>query len=180
MTPTEEFHAYPGPQLLTARARPGRCERRTGDCDPLSAASPAPCSRALSVNTRPIGTQHEDGEANNGRRVAAIAWSQRGCNRPYFEVLIVTGAPATRWPALAAEWRRLRRRLDAFIYEPVFVGSFEDAFCAAMLNPDIAAVIIHEGFPFRSRHDAPILRSLAEVATQTRARGRQPCIWHKC
>src|SRR5258707_11218595 len=29
--------------------------------------------------------------------------------RPYFEVLIVTGAPAARWPALAAEWRRLRR-----------------------------------------------------------------------
>ena len=86
--------------------------------------------------------------------------------RPYFEVLIVTGAPATRWPALAAEWRRLRRPLDAFVYEPVFVGSFEDAFCAAMLNPDLAAVIIHEGFPFRSRHDAPILRALVEVADQ--------------
>ena len=35
-----------------------------------------------------------------------------------------------------------------------------------MLNPDLAAVIIHEGFPFRSRHDAPILRSLVEAADQ--------------
>src|SRR3954454_22949568 len=80
--------------------------------------------------------------------------------RPYFEVLIVTGAPASRWPALGAEWRRLRRPLDAFIYEPVFVGSFEDAFCATMVNPDLTAVIINEGFAQKSRHDAPVLRTL--------------------
>jgi arginine decarboxylase len=87
-------------------------------------------------------------------------------HRPYFEVLIVTGAPAARWDALATEWRRLRRPLDAFVYEPVFVGSFEDAFCATLLNSDLAAVVIHEGFPFRSRHDAPILRALTEAADQ--------------
>ena len=39
--------------------------------------------------------------------------------RPYFEALIVTGVPATNWQNLAHEWRRLRRPLDAFIYEPV-------------------------------------------------------------
>ena len=71
--------------------------------------------------------------------------------------------------ALRAEWRRLRRPLDAFVYEPVFVGSFEDAFCAAMLNTDLAAVVIHEGFAFRSRHDAPVLRTLIEVADQKEA-----------
>src|SRR5262249_15884936 len=86
--------------------------------------------------------------------------------RPYFEVLIVTGVPAARWPALATEWRRLRRPLDSFIYEPVFVGSFEDAFCATLLNPDLAAVIVHEGFAFRSRHDAPVLRTLAAAVDQ--------------
>src|SRR6201999_706014 len=53
-----------------------------------------------------------------------------------------------------------RRPVDGFIYEPVFVGSFEDAFCGAMLNPDIAAVIVNEGFAQKSRHDAPILRAL--------------------
>jgi arginine decarboxylase len=94
------------------------------------------------------------------------ALGRSDARRPYFEVLIVTGAPATRWPALGVEWRRLRRPLDAFIYEPVFVGSFEDAFCATLLNPDLAAVVIHEGFPFRSRHDAPILRMLTEAADQ--------------
>ena len=102
-------------------------------------------------------------------------------HRPYFEVLIVTGAPATRWPALAAEWRRLRRPLDAFIYEPVFVGSFEDAFCAAMLNPDLAAVVIHEGFPFRSRHDAPILRTLCRGrAIRRESAELRHCTWRRC
>ena len=86
--------------------------------------------------------------------------------------MIVTGAPAARWPALTAEWRRLRRPLDSFVYEPVIVGSFEDAFCAAMLNPDLAAVIVHEGFAFRSRHDAPILRTLtADIERHEGAKG---------
>ena len=80
--------------------------------------------------------------------------------RPYFETLIVTGIPATNWSNLGAEWRKLRRPSDSFISEPVIVGSFEDAFCAAMLNPDIAAVVVNEGFAQKSRHDAPILRSL--------------------
>src|SRR6185295_19100184 len=38
--------------------------------------------------------------------------------------------------------------------------------CATTLNPDLAAVVIHEGFAFRSRHDAPVLRSLVEAADQ--------------
>ena len=42
----------------------------------------------------------------------------------------------------------------------MIVGSLEDAFCAAMLNPNIAAVVINEGFVLRSRHDAPVLRTM--------------------
>jgi arginine decarboxylase len=38
-----------------------------------------------------------------------------------------------------------------------------------MLNTELAAVILHEGFPFRSRHDAPVLRSMIEVADQKEA-----------
>ena len=65
---------------------------------------------------------------------------------------------------LTAEWRRLRRPVDAFVYEPVIVGSLEDAFCAVMFNPNIAAVVINEGFALRSRHDAPVLRSMTAAA----------------
>jgi arginine decarboxylase len=54
----------------------------------------------------------------------------------------------------------MRRHEDSFIYEPIFVGSFEDAVCAAALNPSIISVVLAEGFPYRSRHDAPVLRSV--------------------
>ena len=75
-----------------------------------------------------------------------------------FAPLIVTGVPATTWSNLGAEWRKLRRPSDGFIHEPVFVGTSEDAFCAAMLNPALGAVVVNEGFAQRSRHDAPVLR----------------------
>src|SRR5215813_14169625 len=162
MTPTEEFHAYPGLQLMGAVR------------DQVAAND----ARAASTLVRRIGRAlltrsfrqhagdwdvHEDAESV-ASDVLPPSLARSEAHRPYFEVLVVTGAPSVRWPGLAAEWRRLRRPQDGFIYEPVLVGSFEDAFCAAILNPDLAAVVIHEGFPFRSRRDAPVLRSLAEAA----------------
>ena len=63
--------------------------------------------------------------------------------------------------------RRLRRVEDAFVYEPVIVGSFEDAICAAIVNPKLLAVIAAEGVPFRSRHDAPVLRRIIEQTLGT-------------
>jgi arginine decarboxylase len=71
----------------------------------------------------------------------------------------------------AAELRRLRRPEDAFVYEPVFVGSFEDAFCAAAINPAFAAVVIAEGFPYRSRYEAPTLRAVLGPLGETDSRG---------
>ena len=88
--------------------------------------------------------------------------ARAGGRRPYFEALFVNSQPAARWPALAAEIRRLRRPEDSFVYEPIFVGSFEDAVCAAAVNPDIISVVLAEGFPYRSRHDAPVLRSVLD------------------
>ena len=164
MTPTEEFHAYPGVQLLTA------LRDHAAEDDARATASLAR-RIARAILTRSFRLNLGEWEADDeGDRVTADvlppALGRADAHRPYFEVLIVTGAPATRWPALCAEWRRLRRPLDAFIYEPVFVGSFEDAFCATVLNSDVAAVVIHEGFTFRSRHDVPILRTLTETMDQ--------------
>ena len=44
------------------------------------------------------------------------------------------------------------------MYEPVFVGSFEDAVLATILNGSFEAVIIYEGVPFASSHNSPVLR----------------------
>jgi arginine decarboxylase len=78
--------------------------------------------------------------------------------RPYFEVLVVSPARAPAWSDLAQELRRLRRSEDKFVYEPVFVGSFEDAVLGTILNGGIEAVIIYEGVPFASSHHSPVLR----------------------
>ncbi len=47
-----------------------------------------------------------------------------------------------------------------------------------MLNGDLAAVIVHEGFSFRSRHEAPFLRTILESgkprATFRRRRSTSP------
>jgi arginine decarboxylase len=160
MAATEEYHAYPGHQLMTA------LRERAAENDARATASLARrITRALltrSFRQNPGDWETHEDDEGVAADVLPPALGRANARRPYFEVAVVTGAPAARWPALRAEWRQLRRPLDGFIYEPVFVGSFEDAFCATALNPDLAAVVIHEGFPFRSRHDAPVLRTLTE------------------
>ena len=159
---TEEFHAYPGLALL------GALRESVAEDDARAIALSRRITRAVLTRSYRQDThdwedhQERDGDMPTG--VIHPVLERSDLHRPYFEVLIVTSAPAARWPDLIKQWRRLRRPLDMFIYEPVFVGSFEDAFCATVLNQDLAAVIIHEGFAFRSRHDAPVLRTLAEAA----------------
>ncbi len=169
MTATESFYAYPGSQLMAALR-----DHAEADDAHASAALARHITRA--ILTRSYRQNAADWEAHDeGERVTPDVLpptlGQTGSHRPYFEILIVTGAPATRRPALAVEWRRLRRPLDAFIYEPVFVGSFEDAFCATMLNPDLAAVVIHEGFVYSSQHKVPILRMLDTAKDQHESSG---------
>ena len=59
---------------------------------------------------------------------------------------------------LAQDLCRLRRPVDKFIYEPVFVVTYEDAVLATILNGNVEAEIICEGIPLASSHDAPVLR----------------------
>jgi arginine decarboxylase len=155
---TEEYHAYPGPHLMAA------LRERAGASDAAGALALAMrITHALQTRSfrQHAGDWNEHADADTEMPdLLPPGFGETTTRRPYFETLIVTGVPATAWPSLSADWRKLRRPLDSFIHEPVFVGSFEDAFCAAMLNPDLGAVIVNEGFALRSRHDAPVLRSL--------------------
>lgn len=155
---TEEFHAYPGSRLMTELRERAASGDATGTLALVMRLTQALQTRSFRQHTSDWDVHGEsEGEIPD---LLPPALGHTGARRPYFEVLIVTGVPSTSWAGLAAEWRRLRRPVDSFIYEPVFVGSAEDAFCAAMLNPDLAAVIINEGFQYRSRHNAPVLREL--------------------
>src|SRR5579871_3339411 len=147
----EEFHGYPGPSLMTAL-------RNRADADDASGAAALAWRIASALLTRSFRQHASDWDPHSDALSAVPdvlppTLGRADAARPYFEVLIVTGAPYERWASIAAEWRRLRRPQDQFIYEPVVVGSAEDAVCAAMLNPDLAAVVIHEGFGYHSRHD---------------------------
>jgi arginine/lysine/ornithine decarboxylase len=170
MTALEEFHAYPGARLL------GTIKECIAGND---AAGSAALVRRISnaILTRSYRERaadwdmHDEMAADEVAEVLPPGLGERQGYRPYFEVLVVSLQPAARWPALAAEIRHLRRPEDAFAYEAVFVGSFEDAFCAAAVNPAIAAVVLAEGFPFRSRHDAPALRSVLDPLGQPEGTG---------
>ena len=156
----EEFFAYPGPHLMAAL-------RDIMSEDDAGAALTLARRIAAALTTRSF-RQHDDdwqAQAEDQEALPDVLPPTLGrgeTQRPYFETLIVTGAPAAQWPSLCAEWRRLRRPLDAFIYEPVVVGSFEDAFCATALNANLAAIVINDGFAVHSRHDAPVLRGLMQ------------------
>src|SRR5258708_6515695 len=153
---TEEFHGYPGLQLMAA------LREAAGDATTSLALAP-PISQALQTRSfRQHSGDWNPKDDGNGEApdLVPTTFGQQAGRRPYFETLIVTGLSPSDWPALAIEWRKLRRPVDAFVYEPVIVGSLEDAFCAVMLNPNIAAVIINEGFALRSRHNAAVLRPM--------------------
>src|SRR3954453_21861150 len=140
---TEEFHGYPGLQLMAAL----REAASAGD----AAASLGLATRITQALTTRSFRQHagDSGDKDDGNGDTTdlmLPTFSHGARRPYFETLIVTGLSSNNWPALATEWRKLRRPVDAFVYEPVVVGSLEDAFCATMLNPNIAAVVINDGF----------------------------------
>jgi arginine decarboxylase len=154
----EEFHAFPGPRLMSALRDRAASGDAAGTLALAMRLTHALQTRSFRQHTSDWDV-HGDGDADVPDLLPpALGHTEQ--HRPYFETLVVTGVPTANWPALAGEWRKLRRPVDQFIYEPVFVGSFEDAFCAVMANPDIAAVIINEGFAHRSRHDAPVLRTL--------------------
>jgi arginine decarboxylase len=165
----EEFHAYPGAVLMGAL-------RDTAAADDSRSTATLAERITIALLTRSFRQHAEDWDVHgsSGERVSDVLPPTLGhgeAHRPYFETLVVTGAPTEHWPSLCAEWRRLRRPLDCFIYEPVFVGSVEDAFCAIMLNADLAAVVINEGFVLRSHHDAPLLRTLTASLGQSTTAG---------
>jgi arginine decarboxylase len=154
----EEFHAFPGIHIMRA------LRALVANDDPRGAASMA---RRVSdaILTHSMGREAEDEAAIDDASLPSIVPSTisgRGGHRPYFEVLFVSNQPIARWPAIVAEIKKLRRPEDDFIYEPVLVRSAEDAFCAVVVNPRIAACIISDGAAVHSQHHAPVLRTILD------------------
>lgn len=158
----ESFHAYPGTRLLSVLA-----DRIAAG----AAESAARLARRISEALLTRSYKHDGGawqtaedEADALPDLGQGMPGHGGTHRPYFEMLLVSPNAAERGAHLVTEVRRLRRAEDAFVYEAVPVPSFEDAVCAVLLNPAIAAVTIYEGFDYASRHAAPVLRAVLAAA----------------
>ena len=162
MEAVEGYHAYPGPKLFALLRERIAANDAGGAARLARRISNALMTRAY--RERPSEWDpHAEMDADEVADIMPPGLARSERRRPYCEVLFVSAQPAARWPALADEVRRLRRPEDEFVYEPVFVGSFEDAFCAAAVNPAITSVVVPEGFPFRSRFEAPVLRAVLDT-----------------
>lgn len=79
---------------------------------------------------------------------------------PYFEVLSVVPHKISRWQHIVHEARQLRRHEDMFVYEPVIVGNATDALTAVVLNSQINAVVLYQGFTIQANETNSIIEGL--------------------
>ena len=154
----EDFFAYPGQKLLTS------LNERIVSGDAASATrliqSIGNALLTHSYRTNVAEWDSEDQAPVNLVERVPVGGEDGAAHRPYFEVLVVSPARRTAWQELAQDFRKLRRPQDKFVYEVVFVSSFEDAVLATILNGSIEAVIVYEGISFSSSHNSPVLREV--------------------
>jgi arginine decarboxylase len=160
VAPLEAFYAYPGPRLLGA-IEEALAERNATICARLVTH----VSAALLTGTYRHDTAAWDPMQEDAARATDLLppdlQSGNG-HRPYFEVLVVTPSDPSQWERARQDLKRLRRPDDAFVYEVAQVGTFEDAIIATICNFNVQAVVIRDGFEFRSRYDAPALREFLQ------------------
>jgi len=152
----EDFFAYPGRVLLKT------LEERI-DSDDAAGTTRLTQSISVALLTHSYRAKPADWESVEQTSITFAdklpgLGEETAAYRPYFEVLMVSPSRPSAWSELAQELRKLRRPEDKFVYEPVFVGSFEDAVLGAILNGSVEAVVVYEGIPFGSSHHSPILR----------------------
>jgi arginine/lysine/ornithine decarboxylase len=152
----EDFFAYPGHALLKTLSERIDAGDATGTVRLAQTLSAALLTHSYRNNLSDWEGE-EQSPIGLAERVPGGS-GETAPHRPYFEVLVVSPARPAAWSELAQELRNLRRPHDKFIYEPVFVGSFEDAVLGTILNGSLEAVIIYEGIPFASSHHSPVLR----------------------
>ncbi len=78
-------------------------------------------------------------------------------NRPYFEVLFVDEVSPEQQRQQTKALSGMRQGDDDFIYEPVFVPSFEDGLIAVLFNYNIQAVVIRYGILLHSAYSLSVL-----------------------
>jgi arginine decarboxylase len=156
ISPMENYWAYPGSRLMTT-VRETMDEANSG----VFARLVQKISNALLTG----GYRHDAGawdplQESDARPLDVLPPDvQMGeVQKPYFEILVVTPNDPNTWERARNDLKRLRRPEDLFHYEIVQVGSFEDGAIATIFNHNIQAVVLYDGFQFRSHHELPMMR----------------------
>lgn len=160
----ETLHAYPGPQLLSALSGHLDAQRKEAF---LALASRISFSIVANYYKEDPREWEVNPEITPPSFEASVG-EPNVVHRPYFEVLIVAPTDSPRVARNVQLLRSQRRKEDDFIYEPVVVGNFQDAFSAIASNSNINAVVIFEGINFKSHYPVPqldhMMRELGFVA----------------
>lgn len=147
----EILHAYPGRHLMQMLSTLLNEDKRDAYVDWVARISFAILARYYKSDSKEwevnLGTS-SDLDSYTGSELAG---------RPYFEVLIVAPGKSTRIERNVQLLRSQRRKEDDFVYEPLVVESYQDAFCAIAANSNICAVVIFEGIDFKSKQAVPFL-----------------------
>jgi len=84
--------------------------------------------------------------------------SSRAESRPYFEILFVGNLSRDEETEIRSRLLEMRREGDAFIYDAVFVPSYEDALIATLFNYNIQSCVLRYAFPVKSANQVEVLR----------------------
>jgi arginine decarboxylase len=158
LAPLEELCGYPGPRLMAQVLERLQAADWTGFARLVQRISSALLSNSYRDDQEPWKAD-EEGDARLPD-VLPPSMGRGQSRRPYFEILYVSPAERALWPEIRETLRRLRRAEDEFVYEPVVVGSFEDAALAVVFNPNLQAVVISDGFGYPSQYTVPVLREI--------------------
>jgi arginine decarboxylase len=158
LAPLEELNGYPGPHLMSLVSQRLQASDWTGLARLVQRIGMALLSNSYRDDAS--AWDADDDEEPRTLDVLPPALGRGQSRKPYFEVLIVAAADRGGWPGLRDTFRKLRREHDAFVYEPVVVGSFEDAVLATIVNYNLQSVVIVDGFGYKSQYSSPALREI--------------------
>lgn len=89
-----------------------------------------------------------------------------GLKKRYFEVLFVENLTVDESRIIKNKLLELRDDKDHFIYRIVLAQSFQDALVSLQLNPNIQAIIVRYGIPFKSRNVHGVLKQFVSRVSQ--------------
>ncbi|MEO0428105.1 MAG: aminotransferase class I/II-fold pyridoxal phosphate-dependent enzyme [Pseudomonadota bacterium] len=156
LAPIETYWAFPGIAAFNFLRR----KFEHGHFDDLAVSSRR-VVRALSSGAyrrRRITLAADETELEDVEDEQTQPLEARALARPYFETLIVDQVTDQQASWLKNSLHRMRRQEDAFVYEPIIVGSLEDALIAILFNHNIQSVVVRSGLSLKSDHELPILR----------------------